>query len=100
MGVGAVCCGNNQTPVVLLMGPGQGVDSLMFENLMEALWVKKAGPRRPRSRPDRAMADKVHSAKALRACLRGRGMPHPRPVSCDKEAYKRRNVVEPCQTTP
>ena len=85
----------------------------MFEHLMEALEVRRAGSGRPRSRPDRAMADKAYSSKATRQYLRERGIgcvtPKKddqkanrtrkgsrggRPVSYDTEAYKRRNVVE------
>lgn len=100
-------------PLVMLLGPGQGGDSPMFENLMDALKVDRVGPGRPRTRPDRAMADKAYSSKAIRAYLRGRGIecviPEKddqkanrkrkgsaggRPVTYDKDAYKRRNVVE------
>lgn len=85
----------------------------MFENLMEAVKVKRPGPGRARTRPDRAMADKAYSSKAIRKYLRDRGIecviPEKedqkgnrkrncsaggRPVSYDSEAYKRRNVVE------
>ncbi len=103
----------NMRPLVLLLGPGQGGDSPMFENLMDALKVDREGPGRPRTRPDRAMADRAYSSKAIRAYLRGRGIESVipekddqkanrkrkgstggRPVSYDKNAYKRRNVVE------
>lgn len=85
----------------------------MFENLMEALKVGRGGPGRPRTRPERAMADKAYSSKAIRAYLRDRGIecviPEKddqkdnrkrkgsaggRPVGFDTDAYKRRNVVE------
>ncbi len=103
----------NRRPLVLMLGPGQGGDSPMFENLMEALKVEKAGPGAARRRPDRAMADKAYSSRAIRQYLRTRGIqcviPEKedqkenrkrkgsaggRPVTYDKEAYKRRNVVE------
>jgi len=103
----------NQRPLVMLLGPGQGGDSPMFENLMGALKVERDGSGRARTRPDRAMADKAYSSKAIRAYLRDRGIecviPEKddqkanrkrkgsaggRPVDYDKEAYKRRNVVE------
>lgn len=103
----------NQRPLVLMLGAGQGGDSPMFENLMEAVKVKRPGPGRARTRPDRAMADKAYSSKAIRKYLRDRGIecviPEKedqkgnrkrncsaggRPVSYDSEAYKRRNVVE------
>lgn len=85
----------------------------MFGNLMEALKVEREGPGRARTRPDRTMADKAYSSKAIRTYLRARGIeaviPEKddqkanrsrkgsaggRPVSYDTEAYKRRNVVE------
>ncbi len=85
----------------------------MFENLMEAVKVRQASSGRVRTRPERAMADKAYSSKAIRAYLRERGIqcviPEKedqkanrkrkgsaggRPVQYDKEAYKRRNVVE------
>ena len=85
----------------------------MFQNLMEALKVKKAGPGAARTRPDRAMADKAYSSKAIRRYLRERGIQcviperedqkanrrrkgkaGGRPVTYDRDAYRRRNVVE------
>lgn len=85
----------------------------MFEHLMDGLKVEKTGSGAARRRPDRAMADKAYSSKAIRHYLRDRGIqcviPEKedqkanrkrkgqaggRPVTYDKEAYKRRNVVE------
>jgi transposase len=100
----------NKRPLVLLLGPGQGGDAPMFENLLEALKVERDGPGRARTRPGRAMADKAYSSKGIRSCLRvhgiqcvipekedqkasrkRKGSAGGRPVTCDKEAYKRRN---------
>ncbi|AIY02013.1 Mobile element protein [Arthrobacter sp. PAMC 25486] len=100
-------------PLVILRGPGQAGDSPMFENLFEAVQVRQAGSRQTRTRPVRGMADKAYSSKANRAYWRDRGIQCVisekedqkanrkrkgsacgRPVSYDKEAYKRRNVVE------
>ncbi len=85
----------------------------MFENLMEAVRVRQADSGQVRTRPERAMADKAYSSKAIRQYLRDHGIqcviPEKedqianrkrkgsaggRPVRYDKEAYKRRNVVE------
>ncbi|NMR32283.1 transposase [Crystallibacter degradans] len=68
-------------PLVILVGPGQGGDAPMFAPVLDALRVGRFGPGRARTRPDRALADKAYSSKAIRDLL-------------DKEAYKRRNVVE------
>ncbi len=100
----------NQRPLVMFLRPGQGGDSPMFENLMEALKVGRGGPGRPRTRPARAMADKAYSSKAIRADLRDwgiecvipekddqkdnrkrKGSAGGRPVGFDTDAYTRRN---------
>ena len=103
----------NKRPLVILLGPGQGGDSPMFKNLLDALKVERPGPGRARTRPERALADKAYSSRAIRTYLRDRGIqcviPEKedqkanrkrrgsaggRPVTYDREAYKRRNVVE------
>jgi transposase len=76
--------------------------------------IRVARPRgRPRTRPERVLADKAYSSRAIRAHLRARGIaiviPEPstqiqnrsrrgsaggRPVSYDKTAYKAGNAVE------
>lgn len=100
-------------PLVMLLGPGQGGDSPMFEHVMTALHVPRSGPGRARSRPLRALGDKAYSSRANRRHLRRRGIQAViperadqianrkrhgskggRPVRYDTEAYKRRNVVE------
>ncbi|GAB12628.1 putative transposase [Arthrobacter globiformis NBRC 12137] len=100
-------------PLVLLVAPGQGGDAPMFTHLMNQLKITRAGPGRPRTRPDRVRGDKAYSSKAIRTHLRDRGIigviPHPsdqighrkrrgstggRPPAFDKEDYKRRHVVE------
>ncbi len=86
----------------------------MFESLMEAVRVRQADSGQVRTRPERAMADKAYSSKAIRQYLRDHGIqcviPEKedqianrkrkgsaggRPVRYDKEAYKRRNESGP-----
>lgn len=100
-------------PLVLLVAPGQGGDAPMFTHLMDQLKVNRAGPGRPRTRPDRVRGDKAYSSRAIRLHLRDRGItaviPQPsdqighrkrrgsmggRPPAFDREDYKDRNVVE------
>lgn len=100
-------------PLVILCGPGQAGDSPMFGPLLDALSVGRAGPGRPRNRPDMLRGDKAYSSRAIRSTLRRRGIkcviPEPsdqqkhrrnrgsrggRPVGLDVEAYRGRNVVE------
>lgn len=102
-----------QRPLVMFIGPGQAGDSPMFENLLGALKVKNPATGATRTRPNRDLADKAYSSRGNRKYLRDRGIqcviPEKddqkanrkrkgsaggRPVTYDKEAYKRRNVVE------
>ncbi len=85
----------------------------MFPNLLNAIRVYRSGPGRPRTRPERVIADKAYSSRANRALLRSRGISvviaEPddqarhrkrkgskggRPPAFDTEGYKQRNVVE------
>ena len=100
-------------PLVVLVGPGQAGDAPMFPVLMGHLRIRRRGPGRPRTRPDRVRGDKAYSSRAIRAHLRRRGIvaviPEPadqaghrrrrgsrggRPPALDIEDYRGRNVIE------
>jgi transposase len=85
----------------------------VFPALLASIRVPRLGPGRPRTRPTAVLADRAYSARAHRAALRARGItaviPEPadqrahrrrrgsaggRPISYDRDAYRRRNVVE------
>jgi len=102
-------------PLVLIVSPGQAGDSPMFGVLLDRLRVARAGPGRPRTRPDSVAGDKAYSARAHRRLLRDRGIkaviPEPgdqvghrarrgsrggRPPGFDPAAYRGRNVIERC----
>lgn len=83
-------CGGKMRPLVMLLGPGQGGDSPMFPHLLDSLSVPRLGPGRPRSRPDRALADKAYSSKANRDLLRWRGIQAVIPERSDQEANRKR----------
>jgi transposase len=106
-------CDGKGRPLVMLLGPGQGGDSPMFGHVLDAIHVPRHGPGRPRTRPDRVMADKAYSSRGNRNLLRKRGIvaviPEPtdqaghrkrrgskggRPVGYDRDAYRGRNAVE------
>lgn len=79
---------------------------------MAGIRVARPGPGRPRTRPDQVVADKGYSSRAIRAHLRRRGIKatipervdqlagrtrrRERRCGFDKQAYRRRNVVERC----
>ena len=93
---------------------GQRHDSLAFGPLMKKLRVaRRRRPGRPRTRPDRLLADKAYSNRKIRGELRRRritatipektdqqkaraakGSAGGRPPAFDAEAYKQRNSVE------
>lgn len=83
--------------------------------MVEAIWVPRPGPGRPRVRLDHVLGDKGYSSRAIRSWLRRHGIPHTiperadqtrnrarrgsrggRPPAFDRETYKHRNVVERC----
>lgn len=80
--------------------------------VLDAIRVPRAGKGRPRKRPDRVLCDKGYSYPTCRKALRQRGIKAVipersdqrerratkagRPLVFDREAYRRRNVVERC----
>lgn len=49
-------------------------DCTQFEPVMARIGVKRSGPGRPRTRPDRVAGDKGYSSRKIRAYLRKRGI--------------------------
>jgi transposase len=99
-------------PLVILLTAGQSGDAPMMLPLLGALRVQRPVGR-PRTRPDRVLADKAYSSRAIRAHLRARGITSVipeqgtqtehrrrrgaaggRPVTYDRSAYRGRNVIE------
>lgn len=87
----------------MVITPGQRHDSTQLEAVLEAIWVPRRGRGRPRTRPDRVVADKGYSQPRCRRLLRRRGIRHTIPTRrdqrrrrFDQESYRRRNVVERC----
>jgi transposase len=84
-----------------------------LEPVLDGIRVCRPGGRgRPRTRPDRLIADKGYSYARCRRLLRQRQIPHTiperadqrlhraarpgRPLAFDRATYARRNVVERC----
>lgn len=102
-------------PLSFVVTAGNVNDSTMFDAVLDAIRVPRATVGRPRRRPDRVLADKAYSSRAIRAGLRKRGIKATipersdqvanrkrrgirggRPPTFDKEQYRGRNVVERC----
>ncbi|MGI5261430.1 IS5 family transposase [Streptomyces angustmyceticus] len=100
-------------PLSVIVTPGQRADCTQFMPVPEKIRVPKAGPGRPRKKPESVAADKAYSNGPCREYLRRRGIRHTipektdsraarlrkgsrggRPPSFDEERYKKRNTVE------
>jgi transposase len=68
---------------------GQCGDSPQFAAVLEGIRVPRVGAGRPRTRPDRVLADKAYSARANRTYLRRRGIGCTIPEKDDQAAHRR-----------
>jgi transposase len=99
----------------MLVTPGNVNDTTMLAAVLELIAVPRTGRGRPRSRPDRVLADKGYPSRANRSYLAARGIratiPEKtdqaagrlrrgskggRPPGFDAVAYRQRNTVERC----
>lgn len=100
-------------PVGRVTSAGQRHDSVAFNALLADIRIVRRHRGRPRTRPDRVLADKAYSTTKIRKSLRARGIkatiPQPvnqvkgriakgsaggRPPAFDKQRYRDRNTVE------
>ena len=99
----------------ILVTEGQAGDNPQLLPLLEQIRVPRTGPGRPRSRPDKVIADKAYSHPSTREAMRdksirfispersdqqarraAKGSAGGRPPVFDAESYRGRNVVERC----
>jgi transposase len=78
-----------QKPLSVVLTAGQRGDSPQFAAVLHGIRVPRQGPGRPRTRPDRVLADKAYSARANRALLRRRGIGAVIPEKDDQAAHRR-----------
>jgi transposase len=83
-------CEQGQKPLSIVITAGQRGDSPQFQAVLERIRIRRSGRGRPRTRPDRVLADKAYSAKANRAYLRRRGIRCMIPVKDDQAANRRK----------
>jgi len=109
-----LACEQGQKPLSVVITAGQRGDSPQFQAVLERIRVPRCGgPGRPRSRPDRVLADRAYGSRANRAYLRRRGIRCTIPEKADQvrnrknrgsaggrppafsaERYKQRHAVE------
>ncbi|MGW2052305.1 IS5 family transposase [Streptomyces sp. NPDC001858] len=100
-------------PLAFVLTPGHYGDGPQLEYVLGQISVPRMGVGRPRTRPDRVLADKAYTSRSNRRYLRRRGIQHTiperldqkrhrqgrgsqggRPTGFDSERYKKRNTVE------
>jgi transposase len=89
-------------PITFVLTSGERPEAEALPALLGTGAVKRAGPGRPRLRPERVVGDRGYSSRRARRDLRRRGIgaviPQPRnqrPCALfDPAAYRRRNRVE------
>jgi transposase len=69
---------------------GQRGDSPQFATVLGRIRVPRPASGRPRTRPERVLADKAYSSKANRSYLRRRGISCTIPVKADQAANRRK----------
>jgi transposase len=74
----------------MLLTAGQSGDSPQFIPVLDGIRVPRVGGGRPRTRPDRVLADKAYTSKANRDYLRRRGIKATIPIKADQTANRRK----------
>jgi transposase len=106
-------CEQGQKPLSIVLTAGQRGDSPQFAVVCDGIRVPRLHGGRPRTRPDRVLADKAYTSRGNRRYLRRRGIKATipskadqdanrrklgskggRPPAFDKEIYKQRHAVE------
>ncbi len=89
-----VCDGRGR-PLGMLITGGNINDTTMMTAVLEDIRVPRAGKGRPRTRPDRVLADKGYPSKTNRAWLRDRGITATIPERDDQIAHRRKKPGKP-----
>jgi len=84
-----LACEQGRKVLALVVTAGQRGDSPQFTTVLGRIRVVRAGGGRPRTRPDRVLADKAYSSKANRGYLRRRSIRCVIPVKVDQAAHRR-----------
>lgn len=90
-----VCDGKGRA-LAFLLTPGQLADTSWMQATLEEIRVTSSSGR-PRTRPDRVMADKGYPSKANRAWLRDHGIAATIPERDDQIAHRRRKRGRPIE---
>ncbi|MFC0071951.1 IS5 family transposase [Umezawaea endophytica] len=82
-------CEQGQKPLSIMLTAGQRGDSPQFIPVLRGIRVPRAAGGRPRTRPDRVLADKAYTSKVNREHLRRRGIKATIPSKVDQDAHRK-----------
>ena len=84
-----LACEQGRKPLSIVLTAGQRGDSPQFVPVLERIRVPRPAGGRPRTTPDRVLADKAYTSKANRFYLRRRGIKATIPSKADQDANRR-----------
>jgi len=84
-----LACEQGQKPLAMVVTGGQRGDSPQFITVLNAIKVPRPRGGRPRSRPDRVLADKAYGARANRTWLRQHHITATIPEQADRIAHRK-----------
>jgi len=84
-----LACEQGRKVLAVVVTGGQRDDSPQFIPVLSKVRVARPGSGRPRSRPERVLADKAYTSTANRAYLRRRGIKACIPSKADQDAHRR-----------
>ncbi|MFC6023578.1 IS5 family transposase [Plantactinospora solaniradicis] len=84
-----LACEQGQKPLAIVLTAGQLGASPQFIPVLAAIHVPRLVTGRPRSRPNRVLADKAYTSKANRTYLRRRRIAATIPSKADQDAHRR-----------
>jgi transposase len=83
-------CEQGHKPLSIVLTAGQRGDSPQFATVLQGIRVPRLSGGRPRTRPDRVLADKAYTSRANRRYLRRRGIKATIPSKADQDANRRK----------
>lgn len=85
-----LACEQGRKPLSTVLTAGQRGDSPQFVPVLRGIRVPRPGGGRPRTRPDRVLADKAYSSRGNRQYLARRGIAATIPIKADQAANRRK----------
>jgi transposase len=85
-----LACEQHQKPLSIVVTAGHRGDSPQFAAVLEGIRVPRLPGGRPRTRPDRVLADRAYTSRANRRYLRRRGIKATIPSKADQDANRRK----------